>query len=691
MPRPTRFDLDTLEFGAVRELLVDRLQTALGRGEVERLGPASDGAEARRRLDVVAELAVRLAAEDRPPLTGAVEVRSWLGAFFTGDHQPDTRDLAELKRLLRVAARCRGWLSGCPRGSSLAQLTIEFPAVDDLVLELDSVLDDRGEVLDSASVKLSQVRQSIIEAEAQVRSAMQRFVSDERMRRCLQSPEPTWRHGRPVFQVRYEQRQNVPGVLHDRSQSGATVFIEPQVVVEAANRLADARSDEHREIQVVLTHIARGLRRCQPEIEGSVDAVSRFDVSVAAARLVTEDGYRVVPVRDGGVLRLRRALHPLLLRSVPAGPARESLVPLDLTLGDPYSMLVITGPNTGGKTVALKTVGLLSIMARSGLPIPADEGSEIPDFDGVFVDIGDEQGIAQSLSTFSSHVTRIARCLDGATARSLVLLDEVGAGTDPEEGGALGAAVLEELERRGTHAVVTTHIGRLKDFAYTHRGAENGAMAFDGASLRPLYRLDVGIPGASHALDIAARVGLDRALVDRARELLGARDERLERVIQQVQSARQQAEEQRRHTERLRLEADRTGAELEQKHRDIDRQRAWLAEEADALVAEQLRMVRERLDPGLRQLQNAPSSHGQVARDLLTVLGKLSEGTSVQRRRLRFLSGVKKGDDVFVARFGRRVRVHRIDRVKEVVSVDFGKMRIDVPFEDVSWIQPMDL
>ena len=690
MPAGTRFDVDTLEFRAVRDLLMERLRTALGRRDVEELVPFRTADEANRAATAARELAGRLDADDPPPTGGAVEVRSWLGGFMAGEHQPDPREIAELKRVLRAASRCRGWLESRPGCPELARFAGRFPVIDDLVGELEATVDDRGEVLDTASVRLAQIRREIEEADAEVRAAIHRFLADERMRRVLQSPEPSWRHGRPVFQVRFEKRHEVPGVVHDRSQSGATAFVEPQVVVAAANRLSDVRADEHREIQVVLTHVCRGLRRTEADVLAAVAAMGALDLAVARARLIHEDGFRAVPVVDGGPLRLRRALHPLLLTAAAARRDGGELVPLDLTLGDPYAMLVITGPNTGGKTVALKTVGLLSLMAQAGVPIPADEGSQLPCFDGVFADIGDEQGISQNLSTFSSHVTRIARCLREATDRSLVLLDELGAGTDPEEGGALGTAVLEALARRGALAVVTTHLGRLKDFAYQNEGVENGAMAFDGATLSPLYRLDVGIPGASHALDIAGRVGMPRDLVARAREVLGTRDHSLEDVIERVQVARREAEDQRRRTEELQRAAERTERDLEERRREIEMQRAWLGEEADAVVDEQVRVIRERLADPLKQLSSAPRPHGDAARELLRQLERLADGTSIHRRRMRFVGGIRQNQAVYVPRLGKRCVVKRIDKLRETLTIEVGRIRMDIPFEDASWLQPLD-
>jgi DNA mismatch repair protein MutS2 len=683
-PIEQRFDLGALEFQVARDLLAERLSSPLGRAAVEALCPLASAELANRALAQAEALAGRLAVEDRAPISGVVEVRSWLGPFFAGEHVLDARDLADLKRLLRTANRCRSWLG---TEGTLADLAAELENQTDLVEELELVVDDRGEILDTASVKLSEVRRDIESARGAVHVAVREFVTQAGIDRYLQSTEPSWRHGRPVFQVRQIWRGKVPGVLHDRSQSGATVFIEPDRIVEVANRLSDAQAAEHREVQVVLAQIGRGLRRWAEWITGAVAWLAELDLATARARLIHEAGFHPAPVVPGGVLRLHGARHPILMRAL---GDRAALVPLEVALGDPYRTLVITGPNTGGKTVALKTIGLLSLMALAGVPIPADPGTQIPFLNAVQVDIGDEQEISQSLSTFSSHVVRIARCLDCANRESLVLLDELGAGTDPEEGGGLGYAVLEELVRCETLAVVTTHLGRLKDFAYRNPNAENGSMAFDGRSLEPLYRLDVGIPGASHALDIAGRVGMPAAVVARARALLGERDRSLEDAIEGVQSARRSAEEDRRRTAQLTREAESAGERLNQRLAEAERRGTWLDEEADALLQEQLQAIRSALEGPLRHLANGPRPYSEQAETMLKTLAGLLHGTSVHRRRMKFIGGLRKGHKVYLPRWRRDAVIKKVDRVREIAVVEYGKLRMEVPFEDVSWLRPLD-
>jgi DNA mismatch repair protein MutS2 len=329
-------------------------------------------------------------------------------------------------------------------------------------------------------------------------------------------------------------------------------------------------------------------------------------------------------------------------------------------------------------------------MAISGLPIPADVGAEVPFLRSVHADIGDEQAIAQNLSTFSSHVQRIARCVQQAAPDTLVLLDELGAGTDPEEGAVLGYAVLEALVKARVFAVVTTHLGRLKDFAYQHPGAENGSMAFDGKTLRPLYRLDLGIPGNSHALDISARVGMPDSIVARARELLGERDQTLDHLIERVQVARRDAEADRQRT------ADRS-RQVNQKHEDLEERLAqavkkenWLQEEADGVVESELRRAHEAMDGAITALTQAPGQHGERARGLKKIADGLLKQTAMHRRRMTFCHRLKKGEMVFLPRWGRLCAVRKVDKVREIVTVDYGKVRMEVPYEDVSWLQPLD-
>lgn len=359
------------------------------------------------------------------------------------------------------------------------------------------------------------------------------------------------------------------------------------------------------------------------------------------------------------------------------------------------------GPDDGFRTLVsydvfehvpidqLEATGLIALMAQCGMPVPASH-AQMPCLDGIWADIGDEQAIEQSLSTFSSHLVRIQKALQHATSSSLVLLDELGAGTDPEEGGALGSSILDALHARSVRVIASTHLSKLKDFAYAREGAENGSMAFDPDALRPLYRLEVGIPGASQALHIAKVVGIDEDIVQKARSLLVERDSRLEEIIGQVQRTRRAAEEQRRRAEEVARRAVGEEKQLAQRTEEVERRESWIREEAEHVVDEELRAARDLLVEPLKQFVNAPSPYDERARGLLRLVEGLLQRSSLGRRREKYIEDVKKGHIVYVPRFRRRCEVKKIDRKRRTIAVDVGGIRMDLPFDDISWLQPLD-
>ena len=685
----SRFDLDALEFQSVRDLVRRYLCSALGMTCVEEMAPLRTRDACQRALDQAREMALALRRGDRIPQSGFLDVRPWVALLAQNRHTPDGKDLAELRKGLGATGRVRLFLTAQDPAElpELVRLGGKLPDFQPFAEELERIVDDGGRVLSTASPRLMVIRADLERAEDALRVAADRLLADRDLRKYLQTSEVAWRNGRPVVQVKLEFRRHVPGILHDRSQSGQTVFVEPEALVDYANTAADLRADEHRETQVILAETTRKVLARLPAIQEALGLLAWFDFTLARGRLVAERGFLVPALAQDHTLRVRGARHPLLFETH-ADPT--TIVPLDLDLGAPHHMLVVTGPNTGGKTVAIKTVGLLACMALSGLPVPAAVGTAFPFLDGVFVDIGDEQEITQSLSTFSSHMTRIVRCLTASTERSLILIDELGAGTDPEEGGALGYAILEELHRRRVLTMATTHLGRLKEFAYAHKGAENGAMAFDPRSLRPLYRLDVGLPGASNALHIAAQVGLLPVLVERARALLGTRDRHVEEMIDKIQVTRMAAEAEKRRTEELARQAGQDAEKLSVEREELERRRQWLQEEADHLLEAELKTARGLLETPLREFANAPQPYGRKALDLLDALGLLFGKSSVGRRRLQFLEHVQKGDTVYVPRYRRRCIVQKLDRQRRRLHVVMGGMKTEIDFDDVSWLQPLD-
>src|SRR2546429_5402323 len=432
----------------------------------------------------------------------------------------------------------------------------------------------------------------------------------------LQDPLVTTRGDRYVVPVRQEFKGQFPGVLHDQSSSGATVFMEPLAIVPLGNAIRELGIAEREEIIRLLRELVAEVAAETGQISLAYEALGKVDFAVAKALLAQSMRAALPRVRTDGVLRLRRARHPLLApyqpassaalprdRSAPVGAGLDrpepggSVVPIDVWLGEEFTTLVITGPNTGGKTVTLKTIGLLTLMAQAGLHIPADEGSEVSVFPQVFADIGDEQSIEQSLSTFSSHMGAIVGILEQLTpaSGSLVLLDEIGAGTDPTEGVAVARSLIERLHRLGARTAVTTPYNELKALAYTQPGIQNASVEFDVETLRPTYRLMIGVPGRSNALSIAERLGLDAQIVERARDLLGPEVVAIDRVLSDIEADRKAYEYELAEASRHRQEASALRTRAEQ---ELDRVRAGrrapaarLADEADALLIHARREV----------------------------------------------------------------------------------------------------
>jgi DNA mismatch repair protein MutS2 len=612
MPFATR----TLEFDKIRARLAEHTAFSAGRELALALEPTADPAEAERRQAGTAE-ALKLA--DLKPelgLAGARDVRPQVQrAGLGGVLLPD--ELLDIAGVVRCSRRWR---------ATLLRLADVFPTLAEsgrrlsdhrpLLEEIEAAIAESGEVLDSASPELKRIRTALRAAHERVRTRLQEIITSAATRTALQDPIITERNGRFVVPVKAEARGKLRGIVHDQSASGQTLFVEPLEVVELGNRARQLQAEEQHEIERILRALSRLVAVEADELDQGVVALAELDLQVSKGRLAA--AMRAGRPRlasfehrtpNEPVIRLLQARHPLL------GPGA---VPLDLELGAEFDLLIITGPNTGGKTVALKTIGLLTLMAQAGLQLPAAEGCLVTVFRSVHADIGDEQSIEQSLSTFSSHVSHIVEMLRDADDRSLVLLDELGAGTDPQEGSALARALLEHLRQRRVYCVATTHYSDLKLYAHTAPRVENASVEFDPATLGPTYRLLVGLPGRSNALEIATRLGLPRVIVDRARAALDPADVEAGNLLDQIQRERQAAQDARIAAERDRQAAAQARADLERRLAEAqrDRQRAWQqAEDASRQLLADLRRDVESLRAEAQRSRAEPAVRGQRQAD----------------------------------------------------------------------------
>ena len=543
------------------------------------------------------------------------------------------------------------------------------------------VVDERGRIRDEASARLATVRERIREARARIEKKVAGLVARKEVRGCLQEGAPRFRSGRLVLAVKAERRGEVRGMLHGFSQSGHTCFVEPEEVVPDGNELEDLLAQESREVTKILWDTTVKVLEGEEEIRAALGAIARADVAQASALAAREPGLSLPRLSDSGVLRFTRARHPVLLLL----SGLERVVPVDLRLGDDFFLLVITGPNTGGKTVTLKTLGLLLLMAQSGLPVSAED-AEFGMMSETFVDIGDEQSLEQSLSTFSSHVGRIARFLARVDERTLVLLDELGSGTDPAEGAALGTAILDFLHERRVPTLVTTHLGSLKTYAFTHPGASNACVEFDVSTLSPTFRLLIGQPGASNALTIAERLGVPREVVTRAGEVLTPGDRASAEILEKAQMIRTMAEDGLREAEGLKSRTRELKEQAAEELKEAEEQRKHVEREAEEEMEQALLRVRRLVREFAKELGNAPHPFGPKALDLERRAEEEIRATPLGRRREEFALSLRRGDEVFVPKFKDRFRVHAVKKKNRSLTLIRGGLKLTVAFEDVTWV-----
>ena len=539
----------TLELPAVLEVLAQKAVSEAARERCRKLYPSSDLDEVRRLLDETDAARTRLGLYGSPAFSGVKDVSA---ALTRADHggMLNTRELLDIAGLLTASRRVSEY--DRDRQGEATVLDHYFSA-----LHTNKYLEDRirGAILDeetiadTASPELADIRRKMRVAATKGRQILQRIISSPSYAKVLQEALITQRDGRFVVPVKAECKGSLPGLVHDISSSGATLFVEPMGVVQANNELKELQAREEREIERILRQLSADCGDQMENILYDYDILVHLDVIFARAQLSYQMSAARPEVRRRGGIVLRRARHPLL------DPAKA--VPISVELGQQFDTLVITGPNTGGKTVTLKTLGLLCLMAQCGLHIPADDGSVVRVFDRVLADVGDEQSIEQSLSTFSAHMANIVQILQQADEQSLLLFDELGAGTDPVEGAALAIAVIQEVRSRGALTAATTHYAELKTFAMTTAGVENASCEFDVQTLRPTYRLLIGIPGKSNAFAISRRLGLDEHVIEAARAQMDSESVRFEDGLTQL-------EEKRQRLERAQSEADRLWQQREE-------------------------------------------------------------------------------------------------------------------------------
>ena len=680
--------LKTLEYDKILAMLKERASCCISRELVDTMEPSGDFDTVERELKLTAEAETLFYKTGRSPVDDFPDMRHCLermhAALFLS-----TGELLGIASCLKAARIAKDILAKEVGEESylynLAGLLITHRSAEE---EINRCIINEDEIFDGASPALARIRRAMRLANEKVREKLNSMIRSTAYQKYLQEPIITIRNGRFVIPVKQEYRQQVPGLIHDQSSSGATLFIEPSAGVELGNEYKKLLAEEADEIERILTELTAMLAPYADEIREDLNIMGQIDLVFAKAKLSRELNAVMPRLNRNNYVRIVRGRHPLI-------PA-DRVVPIDIWIGRDYRSLIITGPNTGGKTVTLKIVGLFALMVQSGIFVPANEGSEFPVFEHIYADIGDEQSIEQSLSTFSSHMKNIVGILDKADENSLVLLDELGAGTDPIEGAALAMSILEELNDRHCICVSTTHYSEIKAFAMTHEGMENASMEFDIDRLCPTYRLYIGIPGKSNAFEISSRLGLPNSIIDKAKGFLKGEDVRFEDIISSAQSQHRIAEEERKMAEEARAELEKLRADAERERRKLDEDRnrlqAKAKEDAKRIVADTKREM-EKLIVEIRSIKDIDRSAAdrviQAARDTLRATETaVNEKEAIKKEdNTKPPKTVRAGDTVNIVTLDQKATVLSAPDSKGEVMVQAGVMKLNVKLKDIRLIE----
>jgi DNA mismatch repair protein MutS2 len=598
----TADSLVQLEFAKVVELVVGKTQTPYGRALAADLVPLEEQARIKEDLREAWEARLLLQEEGAPPLGSGVDLLPHLERLQTEGLRFDPEVLRDVQAALEVAAECRQKLLASEVCPSLQSFGRTLTLLPELVAEIRRSVGPRAEILDSASFELADLREALKAERNRIKRQLERLLQDESLQGVFQESLITDRNGRYVLPVRTDHSGRLKGFVHDVSASGQTLYVEPAATLESNNRVQTLVHKIEREVERILARLTASVREVRQPLVDNQSILARLDLRQAIARLTVDlDG--VVPeLADEPSLALRDARHPLLVVAEQTKENAPSVMPIDLRLPEECHTLIVSGPNTGGKTVALKTAGLLVLMVRAGLPIPCAPGSQLFLFAPVMADIGDEQSIEQSLSTFSGHLLRLRNILDRADCKTLVLMDELGTGTDPGEGSALALAAVDSLRDVNARILATTHLHVVKGYAQLETQVENAAVEFDTQTLQPTYRLHYGIPGASHAFTIARRIGLPEKVLAAAENYLGQGEREGVAIIERLQSLQAALDNELRTAQRLRSSAELEKQRICDEREELDSRRQTILDEARGQGVQMLAAAEKKLQDLFRQI-----------------------------------------------------------------------------------------
>ncbi|TDX46792.1 endonuclease MutS2 [Orenia marismortui] len=683
--------LNVLEFNKIKDQLKEHITSKLTMKFIDTLEPKTEIDYIQDRQEEVSQAKKIIIREERIPLGGIYDIRSSLSKVekdivIYGD------ELLNILNTLVTGHRLKKYFSNLLDEDNeyyrIIKISQGISYFKELERSIKKAIDNRGEVKDGASSKLRDIRRNIRNISDGIKDKLNSIINSSRYQKYMQESVITIRDDRYVVPIKSEYQHQFPGIVHDQSSSGQTLFIEPMAVVKLNNKLRQLVAQEEEEVYRILKDLSMQVKESLYDIKNTVQVLAILDFIFAKAKYSIEINASEPLLNQDGYINLIKARHPLLTGDV---------VPTNIYIGDKFNTLVITGPNTGGKTVTLKTVGLLTLMAQSGLHIPALSGSKVGVYQKIYSDIGDEQSIEQSLSTFSSHMNQIIKIIEEVNEESLVLLDELGAGTDPAEGAALAMSLLDYLYEKGAKTIATTHYSELKTYAYTNEGIENSSVEFDVETLQPTYNLQMGLPGSSNAFQIASKLGLRKEIIDRASDLLARDDVEFDKVIKEIEQERKEYNSKKVEAESINQNVKKLKEDYEAKLKDFEERKEKELKEAYREANKIIKRAQEKADQiieGLkekkkasdREIEEARSGLRQERKGIKNEESKLKEDARANRE----VPDLKVGDKVKIISYNKKGEVIDLFPDKKEAVVQAGIMKINIDLRDLEKIKGKD-
>ena len=665
--------LKVLEYNKIIKLLTAKAGSSLGKEKIINLLPSSNYKIIEESLNETAEALLITTVSDNIPLGGIRDLKIILKKANIGA-MLEANEFLNIAGTLSAAKKIKKFFKELDLEATLLKTwAAKIEVLTQLEQQIENSIDEHGNLLDSASVELGKLRREIRTSQLKIKEKLDAILRSSEYQKYFQDSLVTLRGDRYVIPIKQEYRQFFPGIVHDQSSSGATLFIEPISIIDLNNTVKELMANEKHEIERILKALAIQVLKYEQQIRLDMEILGHFDFVFAKAKFALEFQASRPEINNDGLVELKQARHPLI--------PPEKVVPIDILLGKDFSTLLITGPNTGGKTVTLKTLGLFVLMAQAGLFIPAQAGSKLPVYNNVFADIGDEQSIEQSLSTFSSHMTKLIRILDVIKTGDLFLVDEIGSGTDPQEGAALAMAILDVVKEAGIATVATTHYSELKSYAYNRCGVENASVEFDINSLRPTYKLLIGIPGSSNAFSISTKLGLSTKIIDKANEFLSKEHLQFEYVLAEMEKQKLMYAELNEDLAKREAEIVVLEQRLKNEKENINDRKNRIITKAEEEKANIIRKTKREVEQIISELKEQFDDHGmkerqraiEAARKELKEKTKIITPEEYKSMPALEIDKVKIGDSVFVTTLNAKATV--IEIKGKSILVELGLMK----------------